>query len=141
MSQRGPRTAAPHGALGGRARLALLAFAAISGLGGCSGGGSALAVFGCNLVGNVIVCANETFADCSNAGCSISNDKCENPPIGCQVEPDMILAHYSAKPPNDVYLCRGQTVCGSWAETGCQVTVMPESGTSIDYTINDATCP
>jgi hypothetical protein len=141
MSQRGPLTAAPHGALGGRACLALLAFAATSGLGGCGDGGSALAVFGCHLVGNVIACANETFADCSNAGCPISNLRCENPPIGCQVAPDMILAHYSEKGPNDVYLCGGQTTCGSWTETGCQVTVMPDSGTSIDYTINDATCP
>jgi hypothetical protein len=100
-----------------------------------------LAVFGCHLVGTVIACANETFSDCSNAGCPISNLGCKNPPIGCQIAPDMILASYSEKGPNDVYLCGGQTPCGSWTKTGCQVTVMPDSGTSIDYTINDATCP
>ena len=134
---RGPFLAAPQGALGGRARLALLAFAATIGLGGCGGGRSA----GCHLVGNVIACANETFVDCSNAGCSVGNDRCKNAPIGCQVAPDMILAHYPEKGPNDVYFCGGQKSCGSWTRTGCQVTVTPESGTSIDYTINDATCP
>jgi hypothetical protein len=139
--RRGPLRAAPHGALGGRARIAFLASAATIGLGGCGGGRSALAVFGCHLVGNVIACANETFADCSNVGCSVSNIRCENPPIGCQIAPDMILAHYPEKGPNDVYFCGGQKNCGSWAETGCQVTVMPDSGTSIDYTISDATCP
>jgi hypothetical protein len=98
-------------------------------------------VSACHLVGNVIACANEAFSDCSNAGCPASNLRCENPLVGCQVAPDMILAHYSNKGPNDVYFCGGQTPCGSWTETGCKVTVMRYSGTSIDYTINDATCP
>jgi hypothetical protein len=97
-----------------------------------------LVVFGCHLVGNVIACANETFTDCSNAGCI---DRCQNPPIGCQIAPDMILAHYPEKGPNNVYFCGGQKNCGSWAKTDCQVTVISDSGTSIDYTINDATCP
>ena len=89
----------------------------------------------------MIVCVDETFADCAMAGCPISNEECESPPAGCQVAPDMLLAHYSEKPPgNDVYFCGETQSCGFWTETGCQVTVTPDSGTSIDYTISDATC-
>jgi hypothetical protein len=121
-------------------RLALLAFAATSGLGGCG------APAGCHLTGNGIVCTGETFADCSMAGCFIEDLGCQNPPVGCQVAPDMILAHYSAKPPNDYYFCRftqsfEENTCRTWTETGCEVTVTSNSGTSMDYYISDATCP
>jgi hypothetical protein len=109
---------------------------------GCGGGGAELAPAGCHLVGNVIACVDETFADCSMAGCSIADLECEDPPVGCQIAPAMILAHYSEKSPgNDAYLCGETQTCGSWTETGCQVTVVPDSGASIDYTISDATCP
>jgi hypothetical protein len=123
-------------------RLALVLLPVTIGLVGCGGGGARLAPAGCHLVGNVIACVDETFADCSMAGCSIADLDCEDPPVGCQIAPDMILAHYSEKPPgNDAYLCRETQTCGSWTETGCQVTVVPDSGASIDYTISDVTCP
>jgi hypothetical protein len=97
---------------------------------------------GCTVSGNLIVCVGESFDDCAAAGCSIGDLNCQKPPLGCEIAPATTLAHYAEKPPNDFYLCdEAGSDCGTWTEAGCQVTVTPDSGPPIDYTIQDPTCP
>jgi hypothetical protein len=97
---------------------------------------------GCKVSGKSLVCVGETFNECAVAGCSVADYNCQNPPSGCEIAPGTILAHYSVKPPNNVYVCGdAKSTCGTWTEASCRVTVMPDSGASVDYTIQDSTCP
>jgi hypothetical protein len=125
--------------------LVLLAAAAAGAIGGCGG---SQAQTGCSLSASDITCKGETFDACAVAGCPVSDIDCPIPGTGCQIAPGMVLAHYSAKPPNDAYLCGYPlSTCGTWSEASCQVTVTnylggaPDAGVSITYAIHDSTCP
>ena len=97
---------------------------------------------GCSLAANDITCSGETFVACGLDGCPISDLGCSNPGNGCQIAPGMVLEYRQEKDPMAWYLCGDPlSMCGTWTEASCQVTVTLTSGATTTYAVHDSTCP